>query len=60
MEHEAEDGLVADHFYHRAYDELLAQGHLDIGASGKASAFEAYGRLSADGRLYLKMQADES
>jgi hypothetical protein len=57
MKYEADNGLVADHFYHRAFDELEAQRHLDPGASGKASAFEAYGRLSADGRLYLKSES---
>jgi hypothetical protein len=40
------------------FDELEAQGHLDPGASGKASAFEAYGRLSADGRLYLRSESE--
>jgi hypothetical protein len=57
MKDEADKGLIADHFYHRAFDELQAQGHLDPGASGKASAFEAYGRLSADGRLYLRSES---
>jgi hypothetical protein len=57
MKHEADKGLVADHFYHRAFDELEAQGHLDPGASSKAMAFEAYGRLSADGRLYLRSES---
>jgi hypothetical protein len=57
MKDEADKGLLADHFYHRAFDELEAQGHLDPGASGKASAFEAYGRLSADGRLYLRSES---
>jgi hypothetical protein len=60
MKHEADEGQVADHFYHRAFDELMAEGHLDPASSRTAMAFEAYGRLSADGRLYLKMQADES
>jgi hypothetical protein len=57
MKDEAEKGLVADHFYHRAFDELQAQGHLDPAASRKAMAFEAYGRLSADGRLYLRSES---
>jgi hypothetical protein len=38
----------------RVFDELEAQGHFDPGASRRASAFEAYGQLSADGRLYLR------
>jgi hypothetical protein len=43
--------VISDQWYHRAFDELQAQGHLDPGASRKAMAFEAWGRLSADGRL---------
>ena len=46
MEKEAKAGLVADHFYHRAYDELHAQDHLDP-ASHKAMGGDARGRLSA-------------
>jgi hypothetical protein len=44
--------VIADRWYHEAFDELEEQGHLDRG-SGKAMG-DAHGRLSADGRLYLR------
>jgi len=48
---------IPDHWYHEAFDELEAQGHLDR-ASVKAGGFEAHARLSADGRLYLRSQSE--
>ena len=49
-------GVIADQFYWEAFDELDAQGHLDP-ASTKAFG-DAHGRLSADGRLYLRSEED--
>jgi CheY-like chemotaxis protein len=60
MKHEAEKGLVPDHWYHQAFDDLEAQWHLDPASPGKTGAFEAWGRLSPEGREYLKFQADDS
>jgi hypothetical protein len=54
MKEEADTGLVADHFYWRALEELEAQRHLDPKASGVDNGGDAHGRLSADGRLYLR------
>jgi hypothetical protein len=42
-----------------AYTELKAQGHLDAAASGRTSG-DAHGRLSADGRLYLRSMQQDS
>jgi hypothetical protein len=47
--------VVADQFYWHAFEELEAQGHLDP-ASTRAMGLDAHGRLSADGRLYLRTQ----
>jgi hypothetical protein len=44
---------VSENWYWEAFEELEAQGHLDS-ASGKAMGNDAHGRLSADGRLYLR------
>jgi hypothetical protein len=53
-------GLMADHaevigeqWYWHAFEELETQGHLHP-ASPKEFGGEACGRLSADGRLYLR------
>jgi hypothetical protein len=51
--------VIPDHWYHEVFDELQAQGHLDP-ASRKTAAFEAWARLSADGRLYLRSQGEDS
>jgi hypothetical protein len=51
--------VIADQWYVDAFEELVAAGHLDTAASGKAMGFNAHGRLSADGRLYLRLH-DES
>jgi len=48
--------VIADQWYQEAFDELDAQGHLDP-ASGKVSG-DAVGRLSADGRLYLRSSSE--
>jgi hypothetical protein len=52
--------VIADQWYTDAFDELLAQGHLEMAASGKTMGFNAHARLSADGRLYLRSQAQPS
>ena len=44
---------VGEAWYENAFDELHAQGHLDP-ASGKAMGPTMHGRLSADGRAYLR------
>ena len=44
--------VIPDNWYQEAFDELGAQGHLDR-ASTKVFG-DAVGRLSADGRLYLR------
>jgi hypothetical protein len=46
---------VGENWYSDAFDELEAQGHLDP-ASGKAMGPTMHGRLSADGRAYLRWQ----
>jgi hypothetical protein len=48
--------VIPDNWYQEAFDELEAQGHLNR-ASSKVMG-DAVGRLSADGRLYLRSQAD--
>jgi hypothetical protein len=45
--------VIADQWYWQAFEELEAQGHLDP-ASHKAMGGDACGRLSADGRFYLR------
>jgi hypothetical protein len=59
MKDEAEKGLVPDHWYHRAFDDLEADWHLDP-VSRKTNTFDAWGRLSPEGRAYLKWQTDDS
>jgi hypothetical protein len=49
--------VIADNGYWEAFEELQAQGHLDP-ASHKESGGDACGRLSADGRLYLRSPGD--
>ena len=53
MKHEAEAGLIADGWYWDAFDELEALGHLDP-ASNRLNRGDACGRLSAEGRGYLR------
>jgi len=48
--------VIADQWYQEAFDELEAQGHLDP-ASTKVMG-GAVGRLSADGRLYLRSSSE--
>jgi hypothetical protein len=50
-------GVIPEQWYQEAFDELEAQGHLDP-ASGKVMG-DAVGRLSADGHLYLRSQAED-
>jgi hypothetical protein len=40
----------------QAHDELMAQGHLDPGASGQSMGPHSFDRLSADGRVYVRQQ----
>lgn len=47
---------IPDQAYWEAFEELDAQGHLHK-ASGKTMGGDAHGRLSADGRLYLRSEA---
>jgi hypothetical protein len=49
---------VGDNWYEDAFDELEAQGHLDP-ASGKAMGPTMSGRLSADGRAYVRWQEQQ-
>lgn len=46
---------VGDNWYEDAFDELEVQGHLDP-ASGKTMGPTVFGRLSADGRAYVRWQ----
>ena len=50
--------VIADGWYWEAFEELEAEGHLDR-ASGLGNGGDAFGRLSADGRFYLRA-ADEN
>jgi hypothetical protein len=45
--------VIADGWYWDAFDELEALGHLDRN-SARANGRDADGRLSADGRAYLR------
>jgi hypothetical protein len=45
--------VIPDAWYWDAFDELEAQGHLDP-HSVRGNNHNAFGRLSADGRLYLR------
>jgi hypothetical protein len=47
--------VLPDHFYLEAFEELQALGHLHQ-ASSLAMGPVARGRLSADGRAYLRWQ----
>ena len=40
----------------QAYEELLAQGHLNPSVSGMTMGPKAHGLLSADGRYYVRQQ----
>jgi hypothetical protein len=40
----------------QSYDELMAFGHLDPMASGQVMGPHSFGRLSADGRAYVRVQ----
>lgn len=48
---------LPENFYWEAFEELELLGHLDR-ASGKAYGGDAHGRLSAEGRYYLRTLAD--
>jgi hypothetical protein len=45
--------VLPDQWYWEAFEELDAQGHLDD-VSHKENGGDARGRLSADGRFYLR------
>jgi hypothetical protein len=49
--------VIADQWYYEVFEELDAQGHLDR-ASSKLMGGDAIGRLSADGRLYLRSTSE--
>ena len=51
--------LIGEQWYWHAFEELDAQGHLDP-ASHKENGGDARGRLSADGRLYVRSAGDSS
>ncbi len=57
--------LMSDHTYApeswpvQAYEELVAQGHLDPHASGVTQGSHAHGSLSADGRYYVRQQQQD-
>lgn len=48
---------IPDNWYWEAFDELEAQRHLDP-VSHRGNGGNAYGRLSADGRFYLRNGGD--
>jgi hypothetical protein len=50
--------LIPDNWYDDAFDELKTQGHLHP-ASGKAMGPTMHGRLSADGRAYVRWQQEQ-
>ncbi len=52
--------VLAPQWYWEAFEELEAQGHLDQRASDKANGGDAGGRLSAEGRWYLRSVDDSS
>ena len=51
--------LVSDGWYWEAFEELQAQGHLHT-ASSLGNRGDAFARLSADGRMYLRTIADST
>jgi hypothetical protein len=46
--------VIPDAWYWDAFDELEADGHLDPASIGRGNGLNAFARLSADGRLYLR------
>jgi hypothetical protein len=48
--------VIADPWYHDMFDELEAQGHLESESSKVMG--DAVGRLSADGRRYLRSEPE--
>jgi hypothetical protein len=52
--------VLSDNWYWEAFEELQALSHLDVPASGLAMGGDAHGRLSAEGRYYLRSLGDES
>jgi hypothetical protein len=48
------EGKIPERWYWELWEELDAQGHLDRAASAKLNQGDAGGRLSADGREYLR------
>jgi hypothetical protein len=52
--------VIPDVWYDQAYEELMAQGHLDPRLSGATFGGGPFGRLSADGRLWVREQRREA
>jgi hypothetical protein len=52
-------GVTPEGWYDDAFEELVAQGHLDPDASGRAFGGSVFGRLSADGRLHVRRERSE-
>jgi hypothetical protein len=48
---------ISDTWFWQAFDELEALGHLDP-ASARLNGGDAAGRLSAEGRFYLRPEAE--
>ena len=57
--------LMSDHTYApegwpvQAYEELIAQGHLNLHLSGMTPGSHAHGVLSAHGRDYVRQQQQQ-
>ena len=52
--------VIPDGWYDQAYEELEANGHLNPKLSGGTFGGGPFGRLSADGRLYVRDERGES
>jgi hypothetical protein len=52
-------GVAPEAWPLRAYEELLAQGHLNPNVSGMTMGPKAHGLLSADGRYYVRQQRQD-
>jgi hypothetical protein len=50
--------VVPDGWWQDAFDELDAQGHLHPASGGAFGVGNVHGRLSADGKLHLRQQAE--
>jgi hypothetical protein len=52
--------VTPEAWYHHAFDELEALGHIDSRASGKVGGGDAFATLSAEGRHYLRHDDDDA